>query len=93
MLIAMPAAAHSIATRTELCSAIAPHVTLPRARPPWNVIRYVPSARAYTQPGTESCTLTFSVDMLAVHAYPAPSSVGIRIHGSCTSAITRKTTT
>ena len=35
----MPAAAQMRETFVELCSAISPQTTLPRARPPWKVIR------------------------------------------------------
>src|SRR6185312_9241310 len=85
---ASPHAAQISAIFTELRWAIAPQTTDPSASPPWNVIRYSPSARACTHRGTDNCTLTFSVDIVLVQQNPAPSSAGITAHGDCTSAIT-----
>src|ERR1700761_601210 len=91
--IAMPTAEQINATFVELRCAITPHTTLPRAIPPWKVIRYVPSARAYTHPGTESCTDTFSVDIVVVQAKPAPISVAIATAGICTNASSSRVAT
>src|SRR6202789_330594 len=85
-LAANPIDAQISETRVELRCAIAPHTTLPSANPPWNAIRYTPSARAYTHAGTLNCTDTFSVDIVVVHAKPAPISVTITTAGIRTSA-------
>ncbi len=61
--------------------------------PPWKVIMYVPSARAWTQAGTASWTETLMVDMVLVHAKPERISVGMISDGLRTNARISRTAT
>src|ERR1700683_4081908 len=77
------------ATGVVARSATAPQNALPIAMPAWNVIWYVPSRRAWTHDGAETCTAMLKVDVVVVHATPAARSAGTTSHRWWLNAMTR----
>ena len=63
----------AIATRVSVHSAIAPHAGLPNARHACTATRFIATARARTQPGTELCVPADRLACTVTQAAPAPN--------------------